>query len=209
MRKKILRTLALWFLPPIGAFFIYFIYLTSKKRFHFGSIDGSKICVFWHGDLLMQSFLYHKLMENKSIKVLVSDHFDGEIIAKVAWYLKIGTIRGSSTRGGAKALINALKSIDDGYSIALTPDGPKGPRHSMSDGAVAMAKKKGIEVVAFSVVPSSFWQFKSWDKFVIPKPFSQIDFYASEPINVESLSVDDANTLIKSKLLEHRYADIV
>lgn len=209
MRKAILRRLALWFIPPIGALLIKVIYLTSKKEFNLSKSipDEPFIVAFWHGDLLLQPYIYHKLRKTPRIRVLISDHFDGKIIASTIEYFKLETIHGSSTRGAAKVLISGMKSLRDGYDIGITPDGPKGPRHSMSDGTVAMAQKQNAKIVVFSVVPSKFWQLRSWDRFVIPKPFSSIQFYASEPIDVANMELEAANELIKTKLLEHRYAD--
>lgn len=73
----------------------------------------------------------------------------------------------------------------------------------MSDGAVIMAQKRQTKVIVYSCVPSKFWQLSSWDRFTVPKPFGVIDFYASEPIDISGLEMDEAKTLIKMKLMEH------
>lgn len=205
LRKTILRKLALWLIPPIGAFLIRCIYLTNRKRFHLPSIIPNEpvIFAFWHGDLLMQPYLYYQFRKIPKANVLISDHFDGQIIARIMRYFKLGTIHGSTTRGGAKVLIQGLKSLSEGYDIGITPDGPKGPRHEMSDGAVIMAQKRQTKVIVYSCVPSKFWQLSSWDRFTVPKPFGVIDFYASEPIDISGLEMDEAKTLIKMKLMEH------
>lgn len=205
LRKTILRKLALWLIPPIGAFLIRCIYLTNRKRFHLPSNVPNEpvIFAFWHGDLLMQPYLYYQFRKIPKANVLISDHFDGQIIARIMRYFKLGTIHGSTTRGGAKVLIQGLKSLSEGYDIGITPDGPKGPRHEMSDGAVIMAQKRQTKVIVYSCVPSKFWQLSSWDRFTVPKPFGFIDFYASEPIDVSGLEMDEAKALIKMKLMEH------
>jgi lysophospholipid acyltransferase (LPLAT)-like uncharacterized protein len=205
LRKRFLRALALWLIPPIGTFLIRLIYLTNRKRFHLPKVIPTEpvIFAFWHGDLLMQPYLYYQFRHNPKANVLISDHFDGQIIARIMRYFKLGTIHGSTTRGGAKVLIQGLKSLSEGYDIGITPDGPKGPRHEMSDGAVIMAQKRNTKVIVYSCVPSSFWQLPSWDRFTVPKPFGTLDFYASEPIDLEGLEMEAAKVLIKEKLMEH------
>jgi len=205
-KKAFLRKLALTFIPPLGAFLIKTIYATSTKQFHLPSNIPQEpvIFAFWHGDLLLAPFIYYQFHKIPKVKVLISEHFDGQIIAAVIRYFQFGTIHGSSTRGGAKALINAIKSLRDGYDIGITPDGPKGPRHEVSDGIVVMAQKTKSKVIVFHSVPKAYWQLKSWDKFCIAKPFTSIDFYASEPIDVSDLALENAKDVIKKELM--RYA---
>lgn len=207
MRKRLLRTLALWFIPPIGTLLIRFIYLTSRKRFHLPQVIPSEpvVFAFWHGDLLMQPYLYYQFRKSPKANVLISDHFDGQIIARIMRYFKLGTIHGSTTRGGAKVLIQGLKSLSEGYDIGITPDGPKGPRHEVSDGVVIMAQKRKAKVIVYSCVPSHYWQLPSWDRFSVPKPFGTLDFYASEPIDLENIEMDEAKRLIKERLMEHAF----
>lgn len=205
MRKKFLRFLALGLIPPIGAFLIRFIYYTGRKRFHLSSVIPQEpvIFAFWHGDLLMQPYLYYQFRSVPKANVLISDHFDGQIIARIMRYFRLGTIHGSTTRGGAKVLIQGLKSLNEGYDIGITPDGPKGPRHEVSDGIVVMAQKRHAKVIVFHCVPDRYWQLSSWDKFTIPKPFCTLDFYASEPIDLEGLDMDTAKERVRKALMVH------
>lgn len=205
MRKQLLRLLALWIIPPVGALLMRFIYLTSRKRFHLPEVIPSEpvIFAFWHGDLLLQPYLYYQFRKTPKANVLISDHFDGQIIARIMRYFNLGTIHGSTTRGGAKVLIQALKSLSDGYDIGITPDGPKGPRHTVSDGIVVMAQKRHAKVIVFQCVPSSYWQLSSWDRFTIPKPFGTLDFYASEPIDLEGMELETAKAAVRERLMEH------
>lgn len=205
MRKRFLRTLALTLVPFIGALMIRIIYLTSKKYFHIPQVIPQEpvIFAFWHGDLLMQSYVYSQFRQIPKAKVLISDHFDGQIIARVIKFFGLGTIHGSTTRGGAKVLMQGLKSLSDGYDIGITPDGPKGPRYTVSDGVVVMAQKRQVKVIVYSCVPTSFWQLGSWDRFVIPKPFGVLNFYASEPIDLEGLEMDEAKERLHKALMLH------
>lgn len=205
MRKQLLRTLSLWIIPPVGALLIRLIYLTSRKQFHLPQNIPTEpvIFAFWHGDLLLQPYLYYQFRKTPKANVLISDHFDGQIIARIMRYFDLGTIHGSTTRGGAKVLIQGLKSLSEGYDIGITPDGPKGPRHVVSDGVVVMAQKRHARVIVFQCVPSSYWQLSSWDRFTIPKPFGTLDFYASEPIDLSGMELEAAKAAVKEKLMEH------
>ncbi len=205
MKKRLLQRLALWLVPPIGTVLIRLIYHTSKKRFHLPSDipQDPVVFAFWHGDLLMQPYLYYRFRKTPRANVLISDHFDGRIIAKIMEYFRLGTIHGSTNRHAAKVLIAAMRSLRDGYDIGITPDGPRGPRHEVADGIVAMAQKTGAKVIAYSCVPSRYWQLGSWDRFTIPKPFCTMDFYASEPLELSGMGMDEAKALVKVKLMEH------
>ena len=205
MRKRFLRALALILVPVIGALLIRIIYFTSRKRFHIPQAIPKEpvIFAFWHGNLLMQAYVYKKFRTVPKAKVLISDHFDGQMIARVIQFFGLGTIHGSTTRGGAKVLIQGLKSLSDGYDIGITPDGPKGPRYTVSDGVVVMAQKRQAKVIVYSCVPSSYWQLKSWDRFVIPKPFGRLNFYASEPIDLIGMQMDDAKECLHKALMLH------
>lgn len=182
---------------------IRFIYITNKKVFHVEqSLSNEPILVaFWHGDLIMQPFTYKHIRPSRTIRTLISDHRDGETITKIVEFLGIGSIRGSSSKGGVKALLNAIKEIKNGVDIAITPDGPRGPRYSVADGIVAIAQKSGAKIVIFNSKPSNYWQFNSWDKFVIPKPFGTIDFFISEPLDITGLEMEEAKRVIKEKMM--------
>ena len=204
MRKRLLRSLSLFFIPFIGSLLIRFIYLTSKKRFHLPETipEEPVIFAFWHGDLLMQPYIYYQFRKKLYVKILISDHFDGKIIAKITSYFKLGTIHGSTTRNAAKVLINGIRSLKEGYDIGITPDGPKGPRHEVADGIVVMAQKTNTKVIICHCIPSQYTQLKSWDRFTVPKPFGTLDFYASEPLSLEGMEFEVARELVKSKMLE-------
>jgi hypothetical protein len=204
LRKRFLRALALTLVPFIGAVLIRLLYWSNRKRFHLPLHIPQEpvVFAFWHADLLMQPYLYYQFRTTPKAKVLISEHFDGQIIARIMTFFKLGTIHGSTTRGGAKVLIQGLKSLADGYDIGITPDGPKGPRYEVSDGIIVMAQKRHAKVIVFHCRPSKYWQLSSWDRFVIPKPFGVLDFYASEPIDLEGLEMEVARIHIKEKLME-------
>ncbi len=127
----------------------------------------------------MQPFNYQKLKPSGKISAMISQHKDGEAITRTVEYLGINSIRGSSSRGGAaKVLISAIKEIKGGGNdVAITPDGPRGPRHSVADGVVAISQKTNAKILVFNCKPTKYWQFNSWDKFILPKPFGKLEFF--------------------------------
>ena len=205
MLKKLSRALALRLVPLIGSMLIRVIYLTNKKEFIAPErlSDEPFIMACWHGELLMIPYAYNRYKKIPNVKLLISDHFDGSLIAKTLGHFGFGTIRGSSTRNAARALLGAIKELKAGSDLGITPDGPKGPRHEVADGIVVMAQKAKVKVVLVEIKPQSYWQLKSWDKFVIPKPFGLIRYYISDMIDVENLELEDAKILIKKGLLKH------
>lgn len=205
MGKKLFRKIALFLVPRIGSFIIRFLYLTNKKEFYAPESLGNEafIMACWHGELLMIPYAYTKYRKKPNVKLVISEHFDGNMIAKTMEFFKFGTIRGSSTRGGTKALINAIKDLKNGCDLGITPDGPKGPRHTVADGIVIMAQKSGAKITLVEIKPTKYWQLNSWDKFIVPKPFGIIRYYISDLIDVNGMETEDAKQIIKKGLLAH------
>lgn len=133
--------------------------------------------VFWHGQLLPLVH-YHR---HQGIVVLVSEHEDGEYITRVLARNGFGTVRGSSTRGGSKGLKGLVRAAREGRDVAVTPDGPKGPRGVFKPGALAAAQMVGLPVVPVALTASAGYRFRSWDGFLLPRPFSTIRIEYLEP----------------------------
>lgn len=131
----------------------------------------------WHGDLLPLLAQHH----DQGVVVLISEHRDGEVIAQIAHALGFRTVRGSTSRGAARALLAITRSLEDGNEVAVTPDGPRGPRHTFAPGALVAANRADVPVVAIGVTATRAWRLKSWDAFLIPKPFSRITIVYSDP----------------------------
>jgi hypothetical protein len=119
---------------------------------------------------------------NRGDSVMISSSRDGELIAQLARKLGYNPVRGSSTRGGREAAKILVKLLKDGQSGAITPDGPRGPRRRMQSGAVIIPRQSGRPVVAIAFAAERCWRLKSWDRFIIPKPFSRCVFVYGEPI---------------------------
>jgi lysophospholipid acyltransferase (LPLAT)-like uncharacterized protein len=205
LAKKLFRALALLIVPFIASLFIRLLYFTNKKVFHSPESISDEPTIFacWHGELLMLPYIYSKYRKTPRAKVLISSHFDGMLISKTIEYFGLQTIAGSTNRNASRVLMQGIKALRDGYDIGITPDGPKGPRHSVADGIVAMAQKSGAKIILVEIKSTKFWQFNSWDKFTVPKPFGVLNYYSTDPINIESLSMDEARKLIAEGLLKH------
>lgn len=211
MDKSKIKTKVLLFLIENLAFILlWFIYLTCKVNYTNTKLPkGPCVVVFWHGRLAMMSFAYRKwwTFANKEGKVIISDHKDGEIITRIIKKFKIKAIRGSSSKGGAIVLKQAFQNIQNGVDIIITPDGPRGPRHSIANGAVVLAQKKDLNIYALNYEASKFWQFRSWDAMVLPKPFSTINYSLSEPFSVKDMDIKDAKSKILNILIKQAEAD--
>lgn len=131
---------------------------------------GPFIFSIWHGQLL--PLLWHH--RDQGVSILVSDHKDGELIARFAESIGYGTIRGSSSRRAAGALLGLVRALGEGQEVGITPDGPRGPAYSYAPGAAVAASKARALVLPMAAHASSAWRLGSWDKFMIPKPFARV-----------------------------------
>ena len=128
------------------------------------------IFALWHGELL--PLLWHQRGEN--VAIVISEHRDGEIVAQIAESLGYSTVRGSSSTGGSRALIGLMREIDAGRDGAITPDGPRGPARGFAPGAAVAAQRTGALIAPIRAHASRAWRLKSWDRFLIPKPFARV-----------------------------------
>ena len=204
MFKTLSRSIAKVTLPPLGYLLMRFYWYTSKKNFHVtGEITQEQsIVVCWHGELLMSPQAYRYFHKKQLASGIISRHFDGEMIARILMLFSIVPLRGSSSRGAKQVLLEAFRALKKGDDLLVTPDGPRGPRHTISDGAIALAHKAKAPVLTVNYIPKAYWQLGSWDKFVIPRPFSTIDFYL-ENVSLEGMELDEARNFLSDKMLAH------
>lgn len=134
----------------------------------------------WHGRFLMPLYYFRY----QGFIVLVSQHIDGEMIAKNIHRLGYETVRGSSTRGGAEAFQKMVVQLKNGRNTVIIPDGPTGPRHQLKPGAVFMAMKAGIPIIPMTSSADSAFFARSWDRFMVPKPFSSVLVKIGPPITI-------------------------
>ncbi len=136
----------------------------------------------WHGQLL--PLMWHH--RGEGVNVLISEHRDGEIVARVAQRLGFVTVRGSTSRGGGRALLALSRLLGEGRDVAITPDGPRGPAHVYAPGALIAAQRSGAPVVPVAMAVDRAWRLRSWDRFTVPKPFARITVAYGEPTWVEA-----------------------
>ena len=142
----------------------------------------------WHGDML--PLLYHH--RGEGVAVLISEHRDGELIARIAESLGFRTVRGSSSRGATRALVGLARELEAGHDIAITPDGPRGPARSFAPGLLISAQRSGAPVVAVGVAADKAWRLRTWDGFKIPKPFSRVRIAYSDPVALDAVNARSA-----------------
>jgi hypothetical protein len=127
------------------------------------------IIVFWHRCVFPGMYRYRK----RGIAVMTSASFDGEYIARIIERFGYSAVRGSSTRGAVRALLGMHKELEQDHSVGFTIDGPKGPRYIAKPGPVLLAGNTGVPLYCFHIALEKAWVLNSWDKFMIPKPFSR------------------------------------
>lgn len=136
----------------------------------------------WHGQLLAP--LWHR--RDQHITLLVSAHHDGGYLAAAARGWGYNLVRGSSTRGGVGGLRGLLRTLGERRTAAVTPDGPRGPAHKAKPGIVAAAQQAGAVIVPVGVSTRTSWQLRSWDRFVVPKPFAHVNIRYGTPLSIDA-----------------------
>jgi lysophospholipid acyltransferase (LPLAT)-like uncharacterized protein len=153
------------------------------------------IMAFWHGRVLTATYYFR----GRGIVVMISENFDGEWIARIIERFGYGTSRGSTSRGGQRALLQLKREMADGRPAGFAVDGPRGPARKVQPGVVWLAKLTGNPVVPFHMEASKYWNLGSWDRTQIPKPFSTVALVAGSPIEVPT---DATEEIIEAKRLE-------
>ena len=170
-------------------------YLTEGKPF---------IVAFWHQRLLMMPYTWRSVGGDRPFNMLISSHRDGEIISRTIARFDIKTIAGSTGKGkgGAAALRQILKALKAGEVVGMTPDGPRGPRMRASDGIIQAARMAGVPIFPLTYSASNRKVIQSWDRFILPLPFSRGVFHWGDPIFVDR-KLDDEGMEAKRIELEN------
>ena len=161
----------------------------GREAFESQRVQGRTVLYsFWHGQML-SLIAEHKLPS----AVLISDHRDGEIIARIIQKFGLSVIRGSTSRGASRALLQMSRALSNGTDVGITPDGPRGPRHSYAAGALIIAQRTGAPIIPIATIAARSWKLKTWDGFEIPKPFTRVVVVYDAPISVTALNAREAS----------------
>lgn len=189
LRRKIVRKLSGKPLARLIYLLLWMFRLTMRISVvggetmkEFVSRGEGFIAVFWHGRLLMIPFLY----PGKRMNVLIGTHRDGQLIADVMECFGFGLVRGSSSKGGREAYRDLLQLLKSDNDVAITPDGPRGPAEELKIGVAHVAKMSGNAVVPIAFSSSPSFRCTSWDRFLIPYPFSRGVFVTGDPVRFEA-----------------------
>jgi lysophospholipid acyltransferase (LPLAT)-like uncharacterized protein len=176
---RITPTRARW-LSLLGAWFVRLLGRTWRIH-HGGTLppDWNIVLAFLHGDILSTTYAFRGF----DAAVMISLHGDGELIARVAERLGYTAVRGSSSRGGARAFLEMARG-EAHRPWGITPDGPRGPRGSVHPGVIQLAALDARPIVPFGVAFSRGWKLRSWDRFGIPAPFARVILHFGDPIRV-------------------------
>jgi hypothetical protein len=149
----------------------------------FDEVAGSgkaPILALWHGRILAATLYFR----DRGVIAMTSENFDGEWVARLMRRFGYGAARGSTSRGGARALAQLRRDMAAGHSAAFTVDGPRGPARVAQPGAIWLAGATGHAILPFHIEASSFWTVSSWDRHQIPKPGSDVAIAIGEPFLV-------------------------
>ncbi len=154
------------------------------------------LLAFWHGRGVMVAQAYWRV-GGRRIKILISEHRDGELIAATMAHWGYGAVRGSTKRGAVKGARGMLRAARAGYDLAISPDGPRGPREILQEGVIELARMSGLPIVP--VTYSARWakRFASWDGFLLPLPGARVVVLWGEPVRIPRDA--DTDTLIASQ----------
>jgi hypothetical protein len=161
-------------------------------------VCGRVIYAFWHGGLLLPAYTHR----GRGIGVLVSQHGDGEIIARVVERLGFRPIRGSTTRGGVAGLLG-LMDHDRKCDLAITPDGPRGPRGVVQPGVAFLSRELGAPVLPSGIAAHPAWRARSWDRFAVPRPFARVAYAFEEAVEVPREGSEE-DLRDRARLIERR-----
>ena len=185
----------------VGALYVYIVYISSQKTFinkdNFDKLileNKSFIYALWHDQLLLSPFTWQT---KNRIDILISKHKDGDIIADLIKCHGFNSIRGSTNnpnkekeKNTISSIRKIIKTLKANVSIGITPDGPRGPRHKVSEGTINISRISNKKILPMALAYKKQWVLNTWDKFIIPKPFNKICIVWGDPIDIEINKID-------------------
>ncbi len=154
-------------------------------------VSENFIGALWHNRLLIFPFVLRRFFVHRHGAALISASRDGELLADAIKRFGFDVVRGSSSRLGASAILQLEGVLASGRDVVITPDGPRGPAYKLGPGIIFLAQKSGAAVVPINMEYSSCWRIKSWDRFIVPRPFARVRVIIGAPYRVRSTSTDD------------------
>jgi lysophospholipid acyltransferase (LPLAT)-like uncharacterized protein len=155
------------------------------------SVTENYIGALWHNRLLVFPVVLRRFFGNRPGAALISASGDGDLLSDAIHRFDYDVVRGSSSKLGATALLQLSDVLAAGRDVVITPDGPRGPAYEIGPGIIFLAQKTGARVLPMSMEYSSCWRVKSWDRFIIPRPFSKVRVIVGEPEQIRSTSTPE------------------
>jgi lysophospholipid acyltransferase (LPLAT)-like uncharacterized protein len=177
-----------WLISGLGAGYVMLVKWTSKLDRPKPPFNAPVIIALWHGRLALLHYLRHG---NRSLVALISGHRDGQLISKAGWYFDIRTVSGSSNRDSVRAVRELVLLAREGHSLFLTPDGPRGPRMRVNEGIIRIARMTQLPIVPATISTSRGVLMQTWDRFLLPLPFSRIVIRWGEPLHIAHDDTDN------------------
>ena len=190
------------------------LYYSSRKSFHdahyltqFFETEQSTILAAWHNRNVLSPFAYlSQRPRHRNLVPIASASKDGGLAAWAMWGLGLRCVRGSSSRGGAKALKQMIRVVREGKDLAFTPDGPRGPLHHVHEGVLMAAKMTGAPIIPLTFDAKRKTRLRSWDGLIVPKPFTRLNFVYGEPVWVprkaSSEDLQEYAEVLQKRLIE-------
>ena len=154
-------------------------------------VTENYIGALWHNRLLIFPIVLRRFFPHRRGAALISASRDGDLLSDAIHRFNYDVVRGSSSKLGASALLQLSEVLTGGSDIVITPDGPRGPVYELGPGLIFLAQKTGARVLPMNLEYSSCWRVKSWDRFIVPKPFSKVRVIIGQPQDVRSTSSDE------------------
>jgi lysophospholipid acyltransferase (LPLAT)-like uncharacterized protein len=154
-------------------------------------VTENYIGALWHNRLLIFPLVLRRFFGNRSGAALISASRDGDLLSDAIHRFDYDVVRGSSSKLGATALLQLSDVLAAGRDIVITPDGPRGPAYELGPGIIFLAQKTGARILPMNMEYSSCWRVKSWDRFIIPRPFSKVRVIIGKPEQIKSTSTPE------------------
>jgi len=182
---RIIITAGYWFIRLIGPTLRVCVSREEGAQQSIG--EQPLIASFWHAGMIPATYM----CRNLGVRVMSSNSYDGEYMGRIIRKFGFVAVKGSSTRNAVRALLGLRRALQEGWTVAFTLDGPRGPRYKVKPGPVALARSSGVPLTMFHMAVERAWVLSTWDRLIIPKPFSRVLMRFGKLIPVPSDATDE------------------